>query len=263
MTADIPNSAGASMNDQDIAAYLAALIIQWALDEGGISATRDEFFRDVCAMHGLQVSQEEAERAVTILRDCQILTTSSDPLAGQFFAISTNGFEIFKQKVQRDLEEYERIVKSAPDEHAGVNRAEDQSYRFLDLYNKWKPLKNYASFGDSWISEVLKRLRENDPAENIANRLPIRSETWTGLSKKIGQAEKIKILSKIEALKLSIDQSDLEEADKKNAIARTEAIEKLLEAPDTPWREVVEILNSKYLCAFLNTAAIIQIIFGT
>jgi hypothetical protein len=93
-------------------------------------------------------------------------------------------------------------------------------------------------------------------------QIAIDSTDWTGLSKKISASDLGEIRIRVTALKQSIIQSGTDEQTKLNAIARADAIANLLEAPDVPWREVVQILNSPALSAFLVVVNIIQFIIG-
>jgi|GEM_PF-5851675 len=90
----------------------------------------------------------------------------------------------------------------------------------------------------------------------------IDSTDWTGLSKKVSAADLKEIKVRVVALKNSIIQSDTDDQTKLNALSRADAIVSLLEAPDVPWREVVQILNSPSLSAFLVVVNIIQFIIG-
>jgi hypothetical protein len=85
---------------------------------------------------------------------------------------------------------------------------------------------------------------------------------WTGLSKKVSIANLSDIKAKISALKASIDQSDADYQTKMNAFKRADAIQCLLEAPDVPWREIVELLQSPYFTAFLSALSLAQFIIG-
>lgn len=247
---------------EDISPYLAVIIADRAIAEKGISAQSDEFFGDFKKFSDLQLDRKQFDDAIKILSDCGILTKSDDHLAGEFLAIKATSFQIFRQRVRTDLKEYNRILQSAENEHVGINRAESRTYRYLDKYNKWPALRNYAEFGGAWIAKVVERLQKNEPLESLASGLPISSSSWTGISERIGVSEKQIIIEKIVSLRSAIEQSDLDPHTRKNALARADALKCLLEAPDPPWREIVELLNSQYLCAFLNVTAILQIVFG-
>jgi hypothetical protein len=96
----------------------------------------------------------------------------------------------------------------------------------------------------------------NMPSESVD------SADWTGIATRIGPTELGEIRDKVKALRDSIEQSPLDQRAKANALRRVEAVQTLLEAPDPPWKVIVELLNSPLLTAFLNAAAIMTIIFG-
>nr|MBP6581271.1 hypothetical protein [Sphingorhabdus sp.] len=107
---------------------------------------------------------------------------------------------------------------------------------------------------------------EFDEALSLApSELPssdIASVDWTGLSTKMSVAQLSEIKEKIATLSDAVVQSDADHQTKLNAIKRIQAVQLLLEAPDVPWREVVELLNSPYMAAFLTAVNIIQFIIG-
>ncbi len=70
------------------------------------------------------------------------------------------------------------------------------------------------------------------------------------------------IRSRLVSLRGVIDQSDLDVRQKKNAIAYLYAVEALVHSPDPPWKVIIALLNSPVLTAFLNTAAILALIFS-
>ncbi len=88
------------------------------------------------------------------------------------------------------------------------------------------------------------------------------SSIWTGLSKKISAQHLTEIQTKVAALNGAILQSDADDQTKLNAIKRVAAVQSLLEAPNVPWREVVEILNAPSMTAFLTVLNLIQFIFS-
>ena len=90
----------------------------------------------------------------------------------------------------------------------------------------------------------------------------IKSADWTGISARIDAAKLQAIREKASSLEAAINQADMDSRTRENAICRTRAVIALLEAPDTPWRLIVEILNNPVFTAVLNVAAILQLIFG-
>ena len=70
------------------------------------------------------------------------------------------------------------------------------------------------------------------------------------------------IKEQLGSLRGVIDQSQLRPREKKKAIAYLYAVEALVDAPDPPWKVIIELLNDPVLTAFLNTAAVLTLIFG-
>ncbi len=92
--------------------------------------------------------------------------------------------------------------------------------------------------------------------------LGVDSSNWTGLTKRLGP-EKIKqVRQGARVLVEVVEQSDLKGTDKENALACAKAVEELVKAPDPQWKQVIEILNSSPLTAFLNAASMLTIILG-
>ena len=102
---------------------------------------------------------------------------------------------------------------------------------------------------------------ESDAAEPSIYEL-IDSTDWTGLGKKISQENVIKIRKKTDSLLNAIIQSDADTQTKIDACKRVEAVILLLDAPNVPWRQVVELLNHSSVTAFLTALNIIQLIIG-
>lgn len=105
-------------------------------------------------------------------------------------------------------------------------------------------------------------IRDNaGPDEPTLDQL-IDSTDWTGLGKKINKDNVTKIRRKSESLLKAIIQSDADAQTKIDACKRVEAVIVLLEAPNVPWRQVVDLLNHPSVAAFLTALNIIQFIIG-
>jgi hypothetical protein len=104
---------------------------------------------------------------------------------------------------------------------------------------------------------------ESQHNEESAGTSNFDSADWTGISAKIDKPRLEMIKSQANALLLTIEQSDCDQRTKGNAKKHVEAIIALMEAPDPPWENIVDLLNSKYLTAFLNVTAMLSLIFGT
>ena len=109
------------------------------------------------------------------------------------------------------------------------------------------------------VFEGFKRTRIGERSDPLT-AVEIRDVNWGVVEKNFAGTDKKVIQTKIAELATAIQQSDLEDREKQNLIARTRAVQELLEAPDPSWREIVDLLNNRYLCAFLNTLAILQLI---
>jgi len=101
-----------------------------------------------------------------------------------------------------------------------------------------------------------------EKVEEIPMEKRIESANWTGISQKISDANLSDIRSRAAALNEAIVQSDADESTKANARARVDGVVKLLEAPDPPWKEIVEILNSQHLNALLVVTNLLQLILS-
>ena len=105
-------------------------------------------------------------------------------------------------------------------------------------------------------------IRDESHADEPSIDELIDSTDWTGLGKKINQQDAIKIRKKSESLLKAIIQSDADPQTKIDACKRVEAVILLLDAPNVPWRQVVELLNHSSVTAFLTALNIIQLIIG-
>ena len=90
----------------------------------------------------------------------------------------------------------------------------------------------------------------------------IDSTDWTGLGKAISREHSLIIRSKANSLLQAIIQSDADISSRTDACKRVEAAITLLEAPNVPWREVVNLLAHPSVSAFLAALNLIQFILG-
>lgn len=70
------------------------------------------------------------------------------------------------------------------------------------------------------------------------------------------------IKSKIVELATAVQQAEIDDRLRTNLLARVRAVDALLESDDPPWEIIVDLLNYRYLTAFLSAFTIIQIILG-
>ena len=92
--------------------------------------------------------------------------------------------------------------------------------------------------------------------------ISIDTSQWTGLTERLGPATVAQIRSGARVLVEIVEQSDLSATEKQNALACARAVEELVNAPDPPWKQIIDLLTSKPLTAFLNVAALLALILG-
>ncbi|MFN3423234.1 MAG: YegP family protein [Novosphingobium meiothermophilum] len=90
----------------------------------------------------------------------------------------------------------------------------------------------------------------------------INNTDWVCLAKGISNQDLALIQKRSKDLLASIIQSDADARTKADACKRVEAIIVLLEAPDVPWRQVIELLNHPAVTAFLAAVSLLQFILG-
>lgn len=83
---------------------------------------------------------------------------------------------------------------------------------------------------------------------------------WTGLSKSASKADLKRIRRAARELRGVIAQSDVDGTTRDDALRRVDAVVALLEAPNVPWRQIVEILNSPFFGAFLISYGLVKLI---
>ena len=88
------------------------------------------------------------------------------------------------------------------------------------------------------------------------------SANWTGISAKLSAEDKVKIGELSISLLAAVRQSDLEQRTKNTVLKHVEAVQTLLEAPEPPWKAIVDLLSHPALIAFLTAIQILQLIWG-
>ncbi|MEA1619666.1 hypothetical protein SOQ14_12130 [Erythrobacter sp. T5W1-R] len=148
-------------------------------------------------------------------------------------------------------------------EHSPGEIMDAASYNgFLDARNKRGPV-----FEDFYVTNAGRDF-VNDPSkfENLEDSTEkarlIDSTDWTGLSKAISYEQKVVIRAKANELLSLIIQSDADEQTRLDACKRVEAVICLLEAPNSPWRDIVTILTHPVLQTFFASTSLIQFIVG-
>lgn len=100
----------------------------------------------------------------------------------------------------------------------------------------------------------------SDEAENLQRA--ISSTDWTGLATGMSHAKTVIVRERANQLLKAIIQSDADIQTRTDACKRVEAAIVLLEAPNVPWREVVNLLNHPTITALLAGLSLIQFIIG-
>ena len=159
---------------------------------------------------------------------------SLGPLRSQYVSMSPRGI----QWVEDELDEN---VTTFLEQH-GANRSDNEKLT----------LSPHDSVSAQSVTEP-----------EIVYRPPFDSHDWTGIAAKIDAAKLAVVQNQVSALLLTIDQSDCDDRTRKNARKHAEAIVALLEAPDPPWKVIVELLNNPIFSAFLNAASALNLIFGS
>ena len=101
---------------------------------------------------------------------------------------------------------------------------------------------------------------EQADAESLQKKID--STDWTGLSKAITHQDAVVIREKTAELLQAIIQSDADIQTRTDACKRVEAAIVLLEAPNVPWREVVNLLNHPTVTTLFAGLSLIQFIIG-
>jgi hypothetical protein len=138
---------------------------------------------------------------------------------------------------------------------ADANLRITQAGRLQCLLNEGPILRTVMAGTSESIFDVaaaFQRLREETEI--------VDSALWTGLTERIGNERITQIRENVVALILTIEQAEMTDRARHNALRRARAVEYLLQAPDPPWRTILDLLTSTPLTAFLNAAAILTII---
>lgn len=223
------------ISDPDLSEYVAAMIIEEARKyELGVSSDIKHIY-DLPKRFGLEAQQDLVDRALKVLVDCGVALISDDRFAGRFVSVTKESFDQFLERVGKDRDEYDRILRSAEDEVDGFNRAESRHYPYLQTLNKYKALRRYAQFGSPWLREVIRRLKANNPPEVLPEGLSVDSAAWTGLPSTFVFTEEKReaLISLLVAAESHVEQLK-DNSQKAQARAYILAAKQLADAPDPP-----------------------------
>jgi len=194
---------------------------------------------------------------------------------------------VLVHKSEELVEKYSVSDLISPDEFA--------QYLFDDFLDKSVLQKHKVQFAGDYFTfngikyrQYMVQIESADPLSNEANRIgnrffpdvfdgyrvafagvkeqplpqnAIDGKPWSSLVVPVNTVVEIK--EKASGLISAIQQADLDDRVRENALAHARAVIDLLDAPDPPWRLIVDLLNNRYLCAILNSMAILQLIMGS
>lgn len=130
-------------------------------------------------------------------------------------------------------------------------------------------IKSGLSYNNFFVTDLgLAFVRDpsslNSSLENglLPLQVKVDSADWTGLGKKVSPDHAKIIRSKANELLAAIIQSDADEVTRLDACKRVEAVICLLDAPNTPWREVAMLLSHPAVTAFFAAISLLQFLVG-
>lgn len=163
-----------------------------------------------------------------------------------------------------------KVIRDRTEQFAGTyfRFHQAQMNSLATEFSRTDPVTAAASqIGPRYFPDVFDGYRAengitNDAAKQLVPQSVIDAQNWTEVSAKISPETRKDIRSRVDSLIETIRQSDLDERLVQNALKRAESVAELLDAPDPPWEVVVDLLNNRYLQAFLTALTIVQMIIG-
>lgn len=149
-------------------------------------------------------------------------------------------------------------------------RDQETSQTFYEAKSSYKQSQRYKQLFDLNIFDpnvfggetTLEDAADQSSRDEGVDPIKVDSTDWTGLSKAVTAENLAIIRERTTALQLAIMQSDADIQLKTDACKRVEAVVILLEAPNVPWREVVNLLNHPAVTALFAGLSLIQFIIG-
>lgn len=158
------------------------------------------------------------------------------------------------------------VVREHQERFAGkyVNFSDAQFRQYTTKIDGTDPLAGAANrIGKRFFPDVFQGYRAQ-LAGDLGKPIPsevIRSQPWSTLE--ISKPTLAEIKERADGLIAAIEQADLDEKQRANALAHARAVLTLIDAPNPPWKVVVELLNNPVLSAILNALTIVQLIMGS
>jgi hypothetical protein len=156
------------------------------------------------------------------------------------------------------FEDYDFDMRIKTRRHLGPMRAQQVSLQSYGL--RWvedEVGENVTSFLEQHGAVYQP---SDDPIVEIQRA--INSADWTGIAQRIQPDQLASIKRQVRSILATIDQSEADEKTKENFKIYVNAAISALEAPDPPWKAIVELLNHPGLTAILTVMNVLQIIFG-
>jgi hypothetical protein len=236
---------------------------------------------------GMWMNDDVLRASLEILVDARVATVGFDPYSSAYYKIDSTALSKVLTAAAKENAAWQKKLEKA-DANGDLDTILDTGRRddfpLARAHSNYPVLRQYNEFGDDWLQRLLKSVNDRSIAADddhssirphdslitstatepqVVYHPPIDSQDWTGIAVRMNAAKLVVVKDQVNALLLTIDQSDCDERTKRNARKHAQAVITLLEAPDPPWKVIVELLNNPIFTAFLNTAAVLSLIFGS
>lgn len=130
-----------------------------------------------------------------------------------------------------------------------------------DIYAQSTDYPQFFSRAFEGFLDAKQQNGEPEKGETIPREVLVQTD-WAMVAESHDQTSVRAIQAKVVELATAIQQADISDRHRSNLLSRVRAVQELLTAPDPSWDQIVDLLNYRYLTAFLNAYAIIYIILG-
>ena len=128
----------------------------------------------------------------------------------------------------------------------------DDSFLFENEKSEYPIIASYLDVGSGFIHDLALSFRDNNSSEK---KDLVDSGAWTGRYV-VSAVERDKIDRIIQEIRSEISNKKMTNAERSNALAGINAIDKLLEAEDPPWSIIIKILQSPLFANLTALAAL-------